>query len=568
MIKLFQTMMISFMIIISILIGSSATIAQGQPCGGSQDESCIDPKLLQFWRDNGGEALLGKPIGPSFDNNGILTQWFERARIDQQIGYAPQLADIGWEFVSRQPFAADINMQLSEIDIAPNLKPFWEANGGVDRFGLPITTAEISGNTEKQWFLRARIELVNNSGPQLINLGSELRKLVETDHLAPLSEPQVILIQPSIEISIPSDTRTTPIALTPTIAATDTTTPSIESSVQSEEVIPLSVDIKTLSITYLLGFFSALVIFLLIFLIRNQVTIWNKNKLLNKGHLIKKSFAQDKNANIDTPNTSLIHTHVTPKLSNADQSLSDLDLQIHGFTVPKHGNTDYENQDMWCYDDYKLVVADGSTDGFEARLWAEILSKGFIQKLPAETREGVLEWVQNLTQIWQDQTVYSGDLSWYIDAAQERGAGAALTGISFAKIGTTWNWKALAVGDTCLFLLRKNQLCCSFPITSSHEFNRTPDLLDTNIARNQELQPNAIKTTQDEVQNGDIFIFATDALAKTLLQAYEKKVMLWDQLLSIANQDVFQEYIDDLRQENQLDNDDTTLVVARITLSG
>jgi len=124
-------------------------------------------------------------------------------------------------------------------------------------------------------------------------------------------------------------------------------------------------------------------------------------------------------------------------------------------------------------------------------------------------------------------------------------------------------YQAVAVGDTCLFLIRDNRLLVSFPLDQAAQFGNTPELISSQPNGNPQL-PQRLLQCSGICQEGDLFVLATDALAKWFLSQTEAQGVPWELLNQLANQAEFSRFIGDLREQRLIRNDDTTLIVIQL----
>jgi hypothetical protein len=135
----------------------------------------IDVRLAGFWRSRGGLDIYGMPLTqPLVQPNGIIVQYFERARLEYhsdlagtpnavligllgvELGYgspatatsAPtSTAELAWYFPATQHL------------IGKQFRSYWWNRGGLAIFGLPIGEARMEDGRLVQYFERARFEL-------------------------------------------------------------------------------------------------------------------------------------------------------------------------------------------------------------------------------------------------------------------------------------------------------------------------------------------------------------------------------------------------------------------------
>lgn len=138
------------------------------------DHTVRAPFIDTFVR-NGGVSQYGFPITDDYVDpaTGVLVQYFEKARMEWHPGnpdpYKVQLGLLGDEMgkrqppipISKMPPANDPNC-LNFIETGHTLclefRQFWLDNGGLDRFGYPITEFTVENGYVVQYFQRARLE--------------------------------------------------------------------------------------------------------------------------------------------------------------------------------------------------------------------------------------------------------------------------------------------------------------------------------------------------------------------------------------------------------------------------
>jgi hypothetical protein len=170
-----------------------------------------------------------------------------------------------------------------------------------------------------------------------------------------------------------------------------------------------------------------------------------------------------------------------------------LGLRVQMFSLPKQGYRPDEYEDAGAHNTTatRLALADGASDSFESRLWAQALVQAFIDTPPAPQREALLTWLAAPIQVWR-QGIHWEHLPWYAEEKARRGAFATLLGAIFTwpiadgpdAGGAVAQWQAMAVGDTCLFQVRGADLIACFPVAQAADFGTTPALLSTRLDYN------------------------------------------------------------------------------------
>ena len=251
-------------------------------------------------------------------------------------------------------------------------------------------------------------------------------------------------------------------------------------------------------------------------------------------------------------------------------------VRWQAFHAHKRGNSPDEYEDACAGDPIKarFAVADGASESSFVATWAKRLVEGFIAAEGRPWRQ--LDWLEPARRQWAEE-VDGRPLPWYAEEKREQGAYATLLGIAFAKVrkkvsgtvsekvpDTFFVWRALAVGDSCLFRLRRGKLRQSFPLTRSTEFGNQPDLLGSR-GRAADTPSQGVRRAGGKCRSGDRFLLMTDALAEWTLRRSEQDhppAADIDRLLAeSASQEAFADWVEERRDQQGLRNDDVTLVI-------
>lgn len=260
-------------------------------------------------------------------------------------------------------------------------------------------------------------------------------------------------------------------------------------------------------------------------------------------------------------------------------------LLVREFWLPKAGNSTTEYEDALAYstDNYRFAIADGATESSFAKSWAQWLTSEFVDNPPTKFSPSGIElkdWLKPLGDFWRDSIDWS-NLPWYAAEKAKAGAFSALLGLEFLITSdessslTSLNssrldnlsWKALAVGDSCLYQVRNDELVEKFPISKASQFSNSPLLLSSNFLKNQKVW-DEILFTNGHCKAGDMFFLVTDAIAHWFLAQYEAGSKPWAHLSSLRTNEEFVSFVGRLRGEKSIHNDDTTLLTIRIEYGG
>ena len=246
------------------------------------------------------------------------------------------------------------------------------------------------------------------------------------------------------------------------------------------------------------------------------------------------------------------------------------------FSTPKAGNRAEE-----CEDDSRVVypakkdglnsariaLSDGASESAFAKPWAQILTEAFVRKpfdLSNPTQCALESWLVPGQEEW-DKKVPWDRIPWHGEAKARAGALATLLALSIEPKRTgSPSWQAVAVGDSCLFIVRDNELLLSFPLEDPAAFNNTPALICSNPANNRGLGEQ-VRGSQGECVAGDLFIMASDALACWILDWAAAKEKPWETLLALDSKGSWDDWVKAQRHEHTIKNDDTTLIIVKVT---
>lgn len=156
----------------------------------------------------------------------------------------------------------------------------------------------------------------------------------------------------------------------------------------------------------------------------------------------------------------------------------------------------------------RFAVSDGATEAFDSRRWAKDLVATWVTAR--------LEWspevfVQTVKLIGERFTrrINRKTLPWYAAEKAASGSFAAFVGIELTADG---EWKALAVGDCCMFHERGAELMAAFPLTAPESFNSRPVLIPS-LPHAIDAAVGELKTCTGQLETGDRIWLMSDAIA-------------------------------------------------------
>lgn len=213
----------------------------------------------------------------------------------------------------------------------------------------------------------------------------------------------------------------------------------------------------------------------------------------------------------------------------------------------------------------RYAVADGATRSFFPKQWAELLVERFCDmpdlSLDAENWK---QWLVPIQEKWYKQVeerVKVRDQFYLTNSLNTREpAVATFVGLEIEK--PKREWRAMIVGDSCLF--HKSEFGFrSYLLEKSEDFTSQPEAF-ASYAEGNHYDPEFIR---GEIQSGDLFILATDALAKWILEHKESGNLeaVLNRLGQIETPEQFNLFVDRAREEDiRLVNDDVALLLISV----
>jgi hypothetical protein len=192
----------------TLLAAAPAGAAQRTRCF-TETGFCMSGVILDYWERNGGLAVFGYPITDlhraTVEGWTGPVQWFERDRLEDHGSTGVLAGRLGarllevqgrpWQPGPTMPYNPDCRFFTETgYNMCGTFRRYWEANGGLARFGFPITDPmqeTIEGRTlTVQYFERRRMEYhPENAGTKyevlLGLLGRDLYTTGECADLAP-----------------------------------------------------------------------------------------------------------------------------------------------------------------------------------------------------------------------------------------------------------------------------------------------------------------------------------------------------------------------------------------------
>ncbi len=144
----------------------------------------VKGEFLVYFRKYGGLVIFGYPITEEFVDQGLLVQYFQKARMEwhpeNPIPYKVQLGLLGEELRYRQPPGTEPTPRSRRKFYFPEtghtvsyaFLDFFNENGGIDIFGYPITEMHYEDGQIVQYFQRLKLQWRPNDPTNVVIVGN------------------------------------------------------------------------------------------------------------------------------------------------------------------------------------------------------------------------------------------------------------------------------------------------------------------------------------------------------------------------------------------------------------
>ena len=248
------------------------------------------------------------------------------------------------------------------------------------------------------------------------------------------------------------------------------------------------------------------------------------------------------------------------------------------FWLPKSGNRpeEYEDASRVVYPQHmgvsgrrtaRVSVSDGASESAFAREWANILTDAFVDRPPdisGLTADSLQDWLAPAQEEWRGDVPWES-IPWHGEAKARAGAFATMLGLAVGSApddSQRLSWHSVAVGDSCLFVVRDDRLWLSFPLEDAAEFDNNPALVCSNPDNTGDLWE-GVQLHSGECIAGDLFVLASDALAYWFLARDDEGQKPWATLTALESSE-WAAWMAEQRSTGTMRNDDTTLVTISV----
>jgi hypothetical protein len=239
-------------------------------------------------------------------------------------------------------------------------------------------------------------------------------------------------------------------------------------------------------------------------------------------------------------------------------------LQVRTFLLPKRAHKTVECEDAIGINElrHRFALADGATEAFDARNWAQRLAQNWVQTEATLSVSEFSQWLagegRSLHDSWNELK-----LPWYSEEKARGGSFAAFVGVELEPAFGGWQWRAIILGDSCLFHCREHTLIKKLPLTNSTGFGSNPVL----AASHPSVQAATLAHVVVEagvMKLGDQLLLLTDGVAAWYLLLHEtgdfETRSVFTRLLSNEDTVALTQLFESERSTGRLKDDDIAII--------
>ncbi|HEX7957023.1 MAG TPA: protein phosphatase 2C domain-containing protein [Pyrinomonadaceae bacterium] len=247
-------------------------------------------------------------------------------------------------------------------------------------------------------------------------------------------------------------------------------------------------------------------------------------------------------------------------------------VETQHFVLPKEGGTAEECEDVVALDSMalKFAVADGATEAFDARRWAERLAAEWVACARAPlTAAEFGPWLREQG-VWLSASWEGRELPWYAEEKRRAGSYAAFVGLRLEDVAGGARWRAVALGDSCLVQRRRGgEVVAALPVSEESDFGTSPPLVPSSAALTDAALARLVEAG-GAAEPGDTFLLMTDALAAWYFGALARRdpeAARFDSLLAASDNVSLSDLVRRARAAARMRDDDVAAVRIRVDSS-
>ena len=239
-------------------------------------------------------------------------------------------------------------------------------------------------------------------------------------------------------------------------------------------------------------------------------------------------------------------------------------LQYSTFIMPHIGDHYSQCADRFAIgkENHCFAIADGVGASFFPEVWAELVSKDFVDYGESFENNNVLVREEELITRWNDSVEekvsnLTAEEKFLIEMSRERCDFAACTFVGLSIDNKQWHCKAL--GDSYLFVLDKEFNIINYVASQKgHEFDNFPEYFASVHGKNN----GTVVSESGDMTNVAYLVLLTDAISDWFIKSDD--INKRNSLITVQNMDAFCSLIDAERANGKMKDDDTTAVIIRV----
>ena len=229
-------------------------------------------------------------------------------------------------------------------------------------------------------------------------------------------------------------------------------------------------------------------------------------------------------------------------------------LQLH-----KRSSYEYKYiQDRYAFSSDKRVfaLADGTTQSFNSELWAEIITREFVNKPNFSPQTLISQFKESVSAYKNAKFKFSSNpaKASLEKAKQNKGGTATFIGI---RIKESSNIEVISCGDTNLFLLNSENEIKTFPFSDINSLDTNNHFVNTEVFLQNGIDESFFKNTSLSYNQNDTIVLATDALSRLVL----KKPDTLKELLRIQTFENLFDFCLKKWETKELEEDDISAII-------
>ena len=237
-----------------------------------------------------------------------------------------------------------------------------------------------------------------------------------------------------------------------------------------------------------------------------------------------------------------------------------------GITVLQlHKRSSYEFkyvQDKYAinYETKRVALCDGTTQSFNSEIWAEIISKAFVNSAKYSSNEIISLFAQCVGIYKNTKFEFSSNPA---KASLEKtklnkGGTTTFLGLQFKNDNKI---DVISCGDTNMFVLNSSDNIIAFPFTDIESLDSNNYFINTNQLLENSIDGTFFKEKTIEYKTNDTVIIATDALSRLIL----KKPSTISELIKIKTFSEYLAFCIKHWDNKELQEDDISAIIIPVT---